>query len=72
MYMVHNDKIKTKIYDNSLLYFIYFKFINRFIKRHKVITSEAPYLTMQRCPNTFPVLIAPTHGGMARLSERPG
>jgi len=55
----------------SVKYFI-FLFIKWFIKCHNVVAWEAPFLS-QRWPKLSPVLIAPTHGGMARLSgpERP-
>ena len=52
---------------------MYIHFVYKLIyKAPKVVTSEAPF--SQRWPKPSPVLIAPTHGGMARLSgpEWPG
>jgi len=47
--------------------------LNWFIKRHEVVSSEAPF-SYQKWPKPSPVLNAHIYGGMARLSgpERPG
>jgi len=52
---------------NGVTMYVQYLFINWFRKRHKVVTFRGA-VSSQRWPKPAPVLAAPTHGGMARLS----